>query len=180
METPTRGDGPPDVSRLLFGAEEPPPFPAGNIFPLEWDIETPKLLEIYESGRDPGWNPARLPWNTLDPRSFTWDQRYAIAYWFGLLSVFDSSGPAVFARAMIHTYEQHEEDPIRKCFFMVTRDEVHHEEVCQRVITLLTPGGPLRHDPKTDLGRLALNNVKWYYHNGARYWDGYKNAVHKY
>jgi hypothetical protein len=27
--------------------------------------------------------------------------------------------------------------------------------------------------------RLAQNNVRWMYHNGARYWDGFKNAVHK-
>ncbi len=170
----------PDVAQLLFGTTEPPPFPAGNIFPLEWHTETPKLLEIYESGRDPGWSPAALPWHTLDPTAFSADQRYAISYWFALLSVFDSSGPAAFARAMIRTYEQHEEDPVRKCFFLVTRDEVNHEEVCQRVITTLTPGGPLGHAPTTDLGKLALNNVRWYFHNGARYWTGYKSAVDRY
>ena len=99
------------------------------------------------------------------------DQRYAIAYWFSLLSVFDSSGPAVFARAMIHTYETHEEDPIRKCFFSITRDEVNHEEVCGRAIQLFTPGGPLGYEPQTPLGKLARNNVEWLYHNGARYWE---------
>ena len=170
----------PDVAQLLFGATEPPPFPANNIFPLEWHTETPKLVDIYERGRDPGWSPATLPWATLDPAAFTPDQRYAITYWFALLSVFDSSGPAAFARAMIRTYEQHEEDPVRKCFFLVTRDEVNHEEVCQRVITTLTPGGPLGHAPTTDLGKLALNNVRWYFHNGARYWTGYKGAVDRY
>jgi len=170
----------PDVAQLLFGTTEPPPFPAANIFPLEWRTETTKLVEIYESGRDPGWSPARLPWDTLDPAALTPDQRYAISYWFALLSVFDSSGPAAFARAMIRTYEQHEEDPVRKCFFLVTRDEVNHEEICQRVITTLTPGGPLGHAPTTDLGKLGLNNVRWYFHNGARYWNGYKSAVDKY
>jgi rubrerythrin len=170
----------PDAAALLFGATEPPPFPAANIFPLEWRTLTPKLAEIYESGRDPGWSPARLPWHTLDPAVLSLDQRYAIAYWFALLSVFDSSGPAAFARAMIRTYEQHEEDPVRKCFFLVVRDEVNHEEICQRVITTLTPGGPLEHAPETDLGKLALNNVRWYFHNGARYWNGYKAAVDRY
>ena len=94
--------------------------------------------------------------------------------------MFDSSGPAVFARAMIHTYETHEEDPIRKCFFSVTRDEVNHEEVCGRAIQLFTPGGPLGYEPQTPLGKLARNNVEWLYHNGARYWDGFKKGVHKY
>ena len=107
----------PDPEELLFGTEDAPPLPAMNIFPIEWHVETPKLLQIYEQARDPGWAPSRLPWDSVDPSAFTLDQRYALAYWFSLLSVFDSSGPAVFARAMIHTYETHEEDPIRKCFF---------------------------------------------------------------
>ena len=180
IEAPPTDAPAPDVAQLLFGTTEPPPFPANNIFPLEWHSETAKLADIYERGRDPGWSPAALPWHTLDPASFSADQRYAIAYWFALLSVFDSSGPAAFARAMIRTYEQHEEDPVRKCFFLVTRDEVNHEEICQRVITTLTPGGPLNHAPTTDLGKLALNNVRWYFHNGARYWTGYKGAVDRY
>ena len=66
-----------------------------NIFPIEWHVETPKLLQIYEQARDPGWAPSRLP-GTLDI-AYSLDQRYALAYWFSLLSVFDSSGPAVFA-----------------------------------------------------------------------------------
>jgi rubrerythrin len=180
MQSPPVDAPAPDVAQLLFGATDPPPFPEKNIFPLEWRTETPKLRDIYESGRDPGWSPAALPWHTLDPAAFTPDQRYAISYWFALLSVFDSSGPAAFARAMIRTYEHNEEDPVRKCFFLVTRDEVNHEEVCQRVITTLTPGGPLKHAPTTDLGKLALNNVRWYFHNGARYWTGYKSAVDRY
>lgn len=170
----------PDASALLFGTSEPPPFKEGNIFPLEWRVETPKMLEIYDGSRDPGWSPNRLPWATLDLKAFTLDQRYAMAYWWSLLSVFDSSGPAVFARAMIHTYEAHEEDPVRKCFFSVTRDEVNHEEICQRAIQALTPGGPLGYEPETALGKLARNNTLWLYHNGGRYWDGYKKAVGRY
>lgn len=177
---PAGGDAPADAEAILFGTSEPPPFPDNNIFPIEWEVETPRLVEIYEQSRDPGWSPATLPWDSLDPDSFTTDQRYAIAYWFTLLSVFDSSGPAVFASAMIHTYETHAEDPIRKCFFSVVRDEVNHEEICQRVITRLIPGGPLRHQPTTALGKLALNNSRWYYHNGARYWEGFKGAIGKY
>jgi rubrerythrin len=81
---------------------------------------------------------------------------------------------------MIHTYETHEEDPIRKCFFSITRDEVNHEEVCGRAIQLFTPGGPLGYEPQTPLGKLARNNVEWLYHNGARYWDAFKKGVYKY
>ena len=170
----------PDPAQILFRAAEPPPFPEGNIFPIEWRVDTPKLVEIYEQARDAGWSPAALPWDTLRPADFTPDQRYAMAYWFALLGVFDSSGPAVFARAMIHTYEKRQEDPVRKCFFSIVRDEVNHEEVCQRVIGALTPGGPFGHAPETPLGKLARNNVLWYHHNGARYWEGFKGAIRKY
>ncbi len=174
---PPGSDQAPDPAKLLFGLEEPPPFPKDNIFPITWETETPRLLDFYEKGRDPGWSPATLPWDTLDPSAFTWDQRYALAYWFALLSVFDSSGPAVFARAMILTYETHEEDPIRKCFFSIVRDEVAHEEICQRAIAALTPGGPFGYEPETPLGRLAQNNARWYHHNGARYWEGFKKGI---
>ena len=170
----------PDATQLLFDAEEPPPFPDMNIFPLEWRVETPKLQQIYDASRMPGWSPHTLPWDTLDPEAFTLDQRYALAYWFTLLSVFDGSGPAVFARAFIHTWETHEEDPVRKCFFSIVRDEVNHEEVCQRAIQTLTPNGPLDYEPETPLGQLARNNIKWYYHNGCRYWTGFKNGVTKF
>ncbi len=179
IDAPAGSDTAPDPVRLLYGLSEPPPFPADNIFPLTWEVETPRLMELYDKGRDPGWAPNRLPWDTLDPAAFSADQRYAMAYWFALLSVFDSSGPAVFARAMIHTYETHEEDPIRKCFFLVTRDEVNHEEVCQLAITKLTPGGPFGYVPETPLGKLAQNNARWYHHNGARYWEGFKKGIHK-
>lgn len=174
---PKGSERPPAPEKILYGAKEPPPFPPDNIFPIEWHTDTPKLLKLYDAAREPSWYPNKLAWETLDPAAFTLDQRYALAYWFALLAVFDSSGPAVFARALIHTYETHAEDPVRKCFFLITRDEVNHEEICQRAIETLTPGGPLGYAPKTALGRLAQNNVKWYFHNGARYWQGFKAGI---
>src|SRR5947208_2601989 len=98
---PSHPTAAPDAMTILYGTRQPPPFKEGNIFPLEWRVETPKMMEIYDKARDPGWSPNKLPWATLDPKAFTLDQRYALAYWWSLLSVFDSSGPAVFARAMI-------------------------------------------------------------------------------
>lgn len=178
--TPTAMTSAPNPDELLGLSEAAPVLPEMNIFPMQWKVETPKLYEIYDGARDPGWAPNKLPWNTLDPSQFSQDQRYALAYWFTLLSVFDASGPAVFARAMIHTYEVQEEDPIRKCFFSVVRDEMNHEEVCGRAITALTPGGPIGYEPQTPWGRVARNNVEWLFHNGARYWSGFKGAIHKY
>jgi hypothetical protein len=86
----------------------------------------------------------------------------------------------VFARATIRAFEDHEEDPVRKCFFSITRDEMNHEECCQRSIAVLWPGGPLDWTPTTDLERAAHNNIGWLYHNGGRYWNGYNNAVGRY
>jgi len=178
---PSQHDRMPDPAELLLNAQDAPKITDKlNIFPMEWRVETPRLLDIYESSRDPGWSPGQLPWRTLEVEKMTLDQRYAISYWFALLSVFDASGPAVFCRAMIHAYETHEEDAIRKCFFSVARDEMNHEEVCGRAITKLTPGGPLGYEPETELGKLARNNIQWLYHNGARYWNGYKTAVEHY
>ena len=54
-----------------------------------------------------------------------------------LLSVFDASAPPVFAEALIKTYEVHEEDAVRRCFFSVTRDEQMHEQMCGLSITCL-------------------------------------------
>jgi rubrerythrin len=167
----------------LAPSEELIPAPAvtpPNIFPIEWRLETPKLAEIYDRAKGEGFNPAEIPWNDLDPAAFSAEQRVAIMYWWALLANFDASGPAVFARAMIRAFEVHEEDPVRKCFFSITRDETNHEECCQRVIQRLVPGGPLGFEPRSDLDKAAINNIQWLYHNGGRYWSGFNRAVERY
>src|SRR5262245_56173180 len=106
LPPPTRHEKMPNPEELLLNHESAPKITDKlNIFPFDWRVETPRLMEIYENSRDPGWSPSQLPWHTLDVESMTLDQRYAVAYWWALLSVFDASGPAVFARAMIHAYE---------------------------------------------------------------------------
>ncbi|MQA95110.1 MAG: hypothetical protein GEV11_10865 [Streptosporangiales bacterium] len=162
------------------GFQPAPAVPQPNIYPMEWRVETEKLAAIYEKSKLVAWNPSELPWELLSADDFTDEQRLGIMYWFSVLANFDASGPAVFARATIHAYEQHEEDPVRKCFFSITRDEMNHEECCQRAINALWPGGPLDWEPRTDLERAAHNNIGWLYHNGGRYWSGYNAAVGKY
>ena len=157
-----------------------PEIPQPNIFPLEWHVETPKLAAIYERSKVQAWNPSDLPWEQLNPEDFTPEQRLGIMYWYAVLANFDGSGPAVFAKATIHAFETHQEDPVRKCFFSITRDEMNHEEVCQRVIERLVPGGPLDFEPRTPLEQAAQNNIAWLYHNGGRYWRGYSNSLNKY
>lgn len=162
------------------GFRPAPAVPQPNIYPMEWRVETPKLVEIYERSKRNTWNPSDLAWDQLDPAAFTPEQRVGIMYWYAVLANFDGSGPAVFAKATIHAFEQHAEDPIRKCFFSITKDEMNHEEVCQRAIQRFVPGGPLDFTAATDLERAAKNNIEWLYHNGGRYWNGYSDSLGKY
>jgi rubrerythrin len=157
----------------------PPPIPQPNIFPLHWESHTKKLEEIWDKAQQEVWDPAKLPWDKFDPSAYTTEQREAIAYWWGLLSVFDASGPPVFAQALVRMYELHEEDPARRAFFSIERDEQNHEQVCGMVLQRLTPGFP-DYEPQTETGRLTMRNMNWMYHNGARYWDGYKDAIMTY
>lgn len=159
----------------------PPPTSQPNVFPLSWERHTEKMEEVWQAAQREQWDPAELPWDTFDPERYTWEQREAIAYWWTLLSVFDASAPPVFASALVKTYEDHEEDPVRRCFFSVTRDEQCHEQTCGLAITkLLDWPDPLTYEPKTELGEALQRNAKWLYFNGGRYWEGYKKAVPKY
>lgn len=161
--------------------EFPPETEQPNVYPMSWKSETKKLQEIWEAALRENWDPAKLPWDTLDVESYSWEERESIAYWWTLLSVFDASAPPVFAEALIKTYEVHEEDPVRKCFFSVQRDEQNHEIMCGLSITkLLGHHDVLTYEPKTDIGRRLLKNAKWLYFNGGRYWTGYTQAVPKY
>lgn len=161
--------------------EFPPETPQPNIYPLSWRNETAKLEEIWDASQREQWDPKELPWDTFDVESFSWEERESMAYWWTLLSVFDASAPPVFAGALIKTYEMHEEDAVRRCFFSVTRDEQMHEQMCGLAITkLLEHSDPLTYEPKTELGKRLQKNAKWLYYNGGRYWDGYKAAVPRY
>jgi rubrerythrin len=157
-----------------------PVVPRPNVYPIEWRSASPELSRVYEKAKRAVWNPADLPWHALDAAAFTPEQRLGMVYWWSVLANFDASGPPVFARAMIHAFEQHEEDPVRKCFFSIARDEMNHEECCQRAITGLWPGAPLDWTPTTELEQAAHNNIAWLYHNGGRYWAGFSNSLEKY
>ncbi len=167
--------------KIAHLSDLPPAITGPNVFPLDWQAHTQRMEEIWDASQREYWDPKKLPWDTFDASRYTWEEREAIAYWWSVLSVFDASAPPVFAAALIKTYEAHEEDPVRRCFFSVTRDEQNHEQMCGLAITtLLEAPGYLAYEPKTDVGRIAKRNVQWLYYNGARYWDGYKTAVPKY
>ncbi|PLX44124.1 MAG: hypothetical protein C0605_03085 [Hyphomicrobiales bacterium] len=167
--------------RLSDQMELPPETEQPNVYPLSWRRQTAKMEEIWAASLSQAWDPAKLPWDSFDPDSFSWEERESIAYWWTLLSVFDASAPPVFAAALIKCYEDHEEDPVRRCFFSVTRDEQNHEQMCGLAITrLLDHPDPLTYAPKTEIGKRLQKNAKWLYFNGGRYWEGYKRAVPKY
>jgi rubrerythrin len=175
--------GEPSLAELTIpkgGLIPAPTIPQPNIFPIEWRVETQKLGEIYERAKRQVWNPSDITWHALDPERWSHEERIGIMYWFAVLANFDASGPPVFAHATVQAFEQHQEDPVRKCFFSIARDEVNHEEVCQRVVQRLVPGGPLDWEPRTDLERAAHNNIAWLYHNGGRYWNGFERSFDKY
>jgi hypothetical protein len=167
--------------KLAQTMEFPPQTPQPNVYPLSWVRQTQKMEEIWAASQREQWDPAKLPWDSFDPARYSWEEREAIAYWWTLLSVFDASAPPVFAQALIKTYEDHEEDPVRRCFFSVTRDEQNHEQMCGLAITrLLDHPDVLTYQPHSELGRKLQRNAKWLYYNGGRYWEGYKKAVPKY
>lgn len=169
-------------AKLADTMDLPPPIEGPNVFPIRWDRKTLKLEEVWDASLRDAWDPKKLPWDTLDVSQYTWEQREAIAYWWTLLGVFDGSGPPVFASAVIKSYEDHDEDPVRRCFFSITRDEVNHEVTCGMVIEKMLGGvgSAVDYEPKTELGQRLKRNVLWLYHNGGRYWNGYKKAVPKY
>lgn len=168
-------------TKLAAEMDTPPATEQPNVFPLSWKQGTAKMEEIWEASRREVWDPAQLSWDTFDPDSYSWEEREAITYWWTLLSVFDASAPPVFASAFIKTYELHEEDAVRRCFFSVTQDEQNHEQMCGLAIRkLLAWDDPMTYEPKTELGMKAQRNAQWLYFNGGRYWEGYKQAVPKY
>ena len=167
--------------KLAHSQELPPPQEGKNIFPLSWHFKTQKMEEIWQASQRETWAADKLPWDSFVGEKFSWEEREAMAYWWTLLSVFDASAPPVFSAALIKCYEDHEEDPVRRCFFSVLRDEQNHEQFCGLSITkLLEHPDALTYSPKTELGKHLQKNAKWLYYNGARYWDGYQKALPKY
>src|SRR5579883_1960205 len=51
------------------GFEQPPEIAMPNIFPIEWRVETPKLVEIYERAKREGSIRPLSHWNSLIPNS---------------------------------------------------------------------------------------------------------------
>lgn len=106
--------------KIAHRQEFPPEISQPNVYPLNWPEGPAKLEEIWQAAQTQVWDPAALPWSGYDVSSYTWEQREAIGYWWTLIAVFDASAPAVMATAFVKTYEAHEDDVVRRCFFTIT------------------------------------------------------------
>jgi hypothetical protein len=73
--------------------EFPPAIEQPNVYPLSWENKTAKLQEVWEAALRENWDPEKLPWDTLDVESYSWEERESIAYWWSLLSVLTPRHP---------------------------------------------------------------------------------------
>lgn len=156
--------------------DEAPKIDGPNIFPVEWEIETPELLDLYEKAKKEQWNASDLPWNSLDPRDFDEKQKIAISYWFSVLATFERATP-VFAKALIKSYEAHAEQPVKFLFASLVFDEGRHEECCMRCVNKLCPFWPWKWKARNSFEEEALKAVNWIYFNGSRYWRAFVKAA---
>ncbi|MFN8558324.1 MAG: hypothetical protein U0531_13605 [Dehalococcoidia bacterium] len=151
-----------------------------NVFPLEWPVETPKLWDLYERAKRDTWNPTDLDWAGWDTRDLTREQRLGVLYWYLIDASFENSGVAAFAQAAIRCYEDHTEDPTKRVFVTIARDELNHDEFCKRVCDHLYPGFPGSFTPENDFERAMAKNIDWIAYNGSRYWSAFAGGFRKY
>ena len=60
--------------RFAGSMDLPPETEQPNVYPLSWHRETAKMEEIWTSAQRDQWDPLKLPWDTFDPSSYTWEQ----------------------------------------------------------------------------------------------------------
>lgn len=159
---------------------DPPAIEMPNVFPLEWPVETPKVWDLYERAKRETWNAADLNWAGFDPQALTREHQLGVLYWYLIDASFENSGVAAFAQAAIRCYEDHTEDPTKRVFVTIARDECNHDEFCKRVCDHLYPGFPQSFTPTNDFERAMQKNIQWISYNGSRYWRAYAGGFRKY
>lgn len=154
----------------------PPSIEQPNVFPVEWEVDTPELQDLYERAKKEQWNATNLAWSSLDPRDFDEKEKIAISYWFSVLATFERATP-VFAKALIKAYETHAEQPVKFLFASLVIDEARHEECCMKCVNQLCPFWPWKWKPRNSFEEEALKAVNWIYYNGSRYWRAFIKAA---
>lgn len=154
-----------------------PEIKGRNPMPLDWEDKVPRMRDLYVKAREQEYNPlVAIPWEKLHADDFSPEERTAVAYWIACDGTFENSGVPTFARAMIASYEEHEGDDVSRMLLTIARDEMNHDEICRKVAQTLVPGFPFEFEPKTELERIAQNNLRWVSYVNSRYWSGYLRA----
>jgi hypothetical protein len=159
--------------------EERRPEKVPNVFPGNWDVDSPELLKAFELSSKQNWDTSALPWDDLDSNSFDSDDAVAQAYWMAKLALFERSGISAFGLAGVQAARFNFQDPAKKFFSAVSYDECKHDEFCRRSCARLCPGFPYRYKPKNELQEKALRNISCLYDNATRYWSAFERAWDK-
>ncbi len=155
----------------------PPEITGPNPMPLDWNERVPRMRELYSKALTQSYNiETELKWEALDPGDFTPEERISLAYWMSCDGTFENSGVPTFAYAMIQAFERHEGDDVAKMLHTISRDEMHHDEICRRTAQTLVPGFPFDFEPKTELEEMAVANMRWVSYINSKYWSSFKSA----
>ncbi|VTU23217.1 hypothetical protein H6CHR_01947 [Variovorax sp. PBL-H6] len=129
-------------------------------FPLDLDIEIPRIRNLFHSATSNQWNPScDIEWDALDITQFSPDQLYAARmYWsrrawgeYGAIS----ESPAL----QIRFCKENCAPDMRLFFTIRTQEEARHAEVCYRMAELL--GGYIEQPDLSEFqGAVATHGVR--------------------
>lgn len=158
-----------------------PQYPEDNVYPPMWDFRNDLAWKLYRRAKKEQWDEEDLDWEKYKEILSGLDhkERFAIAYWWALLSNFDNATP-VFAYALIKATEKKMPLAVRGLLTTITYDENRHNVLCGLAIENAVQGFPFNYKPRDELERKAVLNVKWVWWNGSRYWKAYLDAYKKY
>jgi hypothetical protein len=160
-------------------SDSPPEIEFPNAFPVEWHIDTPRLEDMFNVYVKSQWNPFDIPWSELDKNGFDQKQKIAMCYYWSTLATFENSIAPVLAQAVVHEFENHFEDPVKKLTGAFVMDECRHDQCCKMACNALCPGFPWNYKAKDDFEKRALRNIEWVYYNGSRYWKALRRSFGK-
>ncbi len=116
----------------------------------------------------------------LDPSAYDHAQKTAMAYWWAVLANFENNAAASFSKVLVYLTENHYPNFTQKMTETIVTDECWHDECCMWACNRLCPYFLKGWKPEDDQDAKALNNLKWVYYNGGRYWKGYTASFSKY
>jgi hypothetical protein len=164
-------------SRPATAAGPPTTSPPPETLPPAWAAVAGEPQWLWESLRHQFWQPPDLDRTIRHAGPLTPEQRETLAAWWSLLATVAGLGPRAYAAAFVRATEQHDSDQVRWSLLAMLRDELHHEQLCNRALVHLVPGWPRPHQPQTTLGRHAHQHLDQVHHEAERCWHGYQHAL---